>query len=230
MDQDKDIVGRLIEEEQMNSTPSILIIDDEKNIAAVLSRTLEPENYRVTVLSDGASAIETVDRAEFDVVITDIVMPGASGVAVLKHIKELYPETEVIMITGQASISSAAEAVRHGAADYLLKPFDNLQIIRMAIRRALTRRHLVRLVRKFNERLQESAARLKRQTEAYENFEEVAHVCAARTVESIRKILPDLDASLPPAARMELEAIVKDNEELRDLVDKILSDRSGPGS
>lgn len=225
MEQDKDVVAKLIEEEREKDQPSILIIDDEKNIATILSKTLESENYRITVQSDGARAIETVDREEFDVVITDVVMPGASGVAVLKHIKELYPETEVIMITGQASVSSAAEAVRHGAADYLLKPFDNLQMVRMAVRRALTRRQLVRLVRKFNARLQESTARLKRQTEAYENFEEVAHVCAGRTVESVRKLVSELEDSLTPAARMELDGIMKDNEELRDLVDKILSDR-----
>jgi DNA-binding NtrC family response regulator len=107
----------------------ILLADDERAIAITLRDDLERAGHKVSVARDGTEARAALADAPFDVLITDIRMPGASGIELLQEVKRVRPETEVVIITGYGTIESAVDATRKGAFDYVLKPFDNDQIL-----------------------------------------------------------------------------------------------------
>lgn len=119
----------------------ILIVDDERSMRDILSIMLKRAGYDVTLASDGDEAIAQLEKELFDLVITDLKMPKVGGLEVLKAVKELSPESVVLIITAFASADSAVEAMKLGAYDYLTKPFqiDEVQLI---IRNALEKRRL----------------------------------------------------------------------------------------
>ncbi len=119
----------------------ILVVDDEQSLRDVLSIMLKRAGYAVTCASDGEEAIEHVAKEIFDLVITDLRMPKADGMDVLKAVKSASPETVVLVITAFATADSAVEAMKQGAYDYLTKPFqvDEVQLI---VRNALEKRRL----------------------------------------------------------------------------------------
>jgi len=119
----------------------ILVVDDEQSMRDVLSIMLKRAGYGVTTASDGEEAVGHIHKEIFDLVITDLRMPKMGGLDVLKTVKACSPETVVLVITAFASAESAVEAMKHGAYDYLTKPFqvDEVQLI---IRNALERRRL----------------------------------------------------------------------------------------
>lgn len=102
----------------------ILIAEDEEITLNNILDTLQEEGYETVAAKDGREALQKVEAEYFDVLITDIKMPYMSGIELLDRIKEKQPETEVIIITGFGSISSAIEAMKKGAYDYITKPFD----------------------------------------------------------------------------------------------------------
>lgn len=107
---------------------NILIVDDEKDFVEMLSMRLEDAGYGVRSAFTGAEGLESLGRAEIDVVILDIRMPGMDGITALKEIKRLHPVVEVLLLTGHGAIETAIEGLKSGAFDYLLKPakFDEL--------------------------------------------------------------------------------------------------------
>jgi DNA-binding NtrC family response regulator len=107
----------------------ILLADDEKAIAVTLRDDLESAGHAVTVVGDGVAASEQLETRRFDALVTDIKMPGMTGMELLKRSKELHPEMEVIVITGYGTIESAVEAIKSGAFEYILKPFYNEEIL-----------------------------------------------------------------------------------------------------
>ncbi|MDI6839701.1 MAG: response regulator [bacterium] len=120
----------------MNS--SILIVDDESVIRDSYEQVLS-HKYSVKLAENGETAITLLQRESFDAVILDLKMPGLSGMDVLKKIKEINPDTIVIVITGYATVESAVEAMKLGAYDYIPKPFTPEEL-RIVIRRALEKR------------------------------------------------------------------------------------------
>jgi len=120
---------------------SILVADDEAGIRDVLKWELENSGHEVTVVANGHEAVEALRRAEFDVVISDVRMPGLSGLEVLKSTKELSPDSEVLVATGYAELETAVECVRGGAFDFVQKPFDMNELL-ATVARALERREL----------------------------------------------------------------------------------------
>lgn len=102
----------------------ILIVDDELIVRNFLAETLRRKNFDVTVAENGKKALALCQDHTFDVVITDMKMPDITGLEVLKKVKELAPKTVVIIITAFGSIENAVDAMRHGAFNYLLKPFS----------------------------------------------------------------------------------------------------------
>ena len=102
----------------------ILIVDDEKEFVESLAERLSMRNYDVTTSSSGEEAIEKVKGYNFDVVILDVAMPGMDGVSTLREIKKLKPLTEVLMLTGHATVETAVEGMKLGALDYVLKPCE----------------------------------------------------------------------------------------------------------
>ena len=101
---------------------SILVAEDEAAVRESLADLLRDESYQVTTAVDGAAAISALDTSEFDLVLSDVRMPGADGLAVLRHSREVAPQTLVLLMTAHATVDSAVEALRRGAQDYLLKP------------------------------------------------------------------------------------------------------------
>ena len=115
---------------------SILVVDDEHSMREFLEIMLDKEGYLVATAAGGSEAIDILKKKEFDLVITDIRMKEVNGLEVLKKCKEIYPNTIVIMISAYASTSTAVEAMKWGAYDYLPKPFK-VREIKSVIRDAL---------------------------------------------------------------------------------------------
>ncbi len=114
----------------------ILVVDDEPGIREFLQIMLEREGYEVSSAENGTEAISRFKKKKYDVVIADIKMPKVSGLEVLSSVKEMSPETNVILITAHASFESAVEAMNEGAYDYITKPF-NVDEIKVTVSNAL---------------------------------------------------------------------------------------------
>ncbi|MHC4223506.1 MAG: sigma-54-dependent transcriptional regulator, partial [Planctomycetota bacterium] len=109
---------------------NVLLADDERSIAITLRDELEEAGHDVVVVDDGKLAEKELRGRHFDLLITDIRMPGLDGISLLKSAKAIDGNIEVIVITGHGTIETAVEAIRHGAYDYVLKPFLNEDILR----------------------------------------------------------------------------------------------------
>ncbi|MGE0434069.1 MAG: sigma-54-dependent transcriptional regulator [Planctomycetota bacterium] len=107
----------------------ILLAEDEKSIRITLADELEERGHEVDTASDGSEAVRMVDSTLYDLVISDIRMPGVPGTELLRRVKEQCPDTEVIMITGVPSYELAIECIRNGAYDFIPKPFNTDEII-----------------------------------------------------------------------------------------------------
>ena len=106
----------------------VLIVDDEESIRTGLGAFAKKDGHTVSLASDAAEALELLQEAPFDVVVTDIILPRRDGVALLGDIRELQPDVQVIMITGEPEVETASEAVRKGAFDYIAKPVSRESI------------------------------------------------------------------------------------------------------
>ena len=120
----------------------ILVVDDEPNVRLLLAREIGDRGHEVVAVSDGAQAMEEMGRGNFDVVLTDIRMPGMDGMALTAWIKRTRPDTNVIVMTGYGSLETANRAVRPGAFDYLQKPFRQIDLVTSSIDRAIRKRRV----------------------------------------------------------------------------------------
>ncbi len=116
----------------MDEKTKILVVDDEEVVRLSHIRTLASMHCCVEVVPDGSEALRVMGQRPADVVLLDLRMPGMDGMAVLKAIKQTWPETEVVIITGYPSVETAKEAVRLGAYDYLAKPVGPDDVICVA--------------------------------------------------------------------------------------------------
>ncbi|HYN74352.1 MAG TPA: sigma-54 dependent transcriptional regulator [Candidatus Methanoperedens sp.] len=129
-------------------TGRILFIDDDKAGREVALFNLRRAGYEVTAASDGKEGISLFSPETFDVVITDVKMPGLSGIEVLRRIKKQAPEIPVLVITAFGNVETAVEAMKNGAYDFIGKPFQRDQLL-LSVERALERRHLATEVREL---------------------------------------------------------------------------------
>src|SRR3970040_2503706 len=109
---------------------TILVVEDQETARQSLCELLREEGYQVHEAGDGKAAIKLAEELDLDLVLTDLVLPGADGLAVLKHVREILPQTLVILITAHASVETAIEAMRLGAQDYILKPLIFEEVLR----------------------------------------------------------------------------------------------------
>ena len=117
----------------------ILVVDDEEMIRVLLTYMLAEEGYKVTTASDGQKAVELLERERFDLIITDMVMPGLNGISVLRAAKSIDPRRPVIVITGYPSVETVRRLVRLGADDYITKPF-NVDMVKVTVVKLLEMR------------------------------------------------------------------------------------------
>ncbi len=125
---------------------SILIVDDARDTLEVLQRNLKSKGYQVFAVSDVAEAIKILNETPIDLVITDIKMPKISGHDLIRHVRENFRDTEVVVITGYPSIEGAIKAVKDGAEEYLAKPFTDEELF-SGVRKALDKLHMRKTVR-----------------------------------------------------------------------------------
>lgn len=138
----------------------ILVVDDEGAIRYSISKTLQRLGYQVHTAETGEEALEMMQRQEYDVVLTDIRMPGLTGVELLARIKEEAPDAVVILLTGYASLETAIESLRLGAHDYLVKPSSSQDIrnsVAEGLERARNLKHRRQLLSSIRENIEELA-------------------------------------------------------------------------
>jgi DNA-binding NtrC family response regulator len=120
---------------------NILIVDDEKSLLDLLTAVFKREGYGVQTALSAAKGFEALEKDAVDLVVTDIKMPGTNGMDVLKHVRKRNPDVPVVMITAYGSISQAVEALKMGALDYVVKPFD-VEELKIIVARGLEERRL----------------------------------------------------------------------------------------
>ncbi len=114
---------------KMGDKNRILIVDDDEVVRWSYLRSLQSVSCNVAAASDGEEALQTMEQNPFDVVLLDMRMPGQDGLSVLRAIKQKWPESEVVIITGYPTVANAKEAVRLGANDYVAKPVGPQDVI-----------------------------------------------------------------------------------------------------
>ena len=113
----------------MSEKRKILVVDDEDALRTVLSGELVSEGYEVRTAADGDDAISSLQKDGCDLVLLDIKMPRMNGFEVLKFIKEKFPKTKVVMLTGFADLKNAIESKKLGAEDFVSKPYDLVDLL-----------------------------------------------------------------------------------------------------
>ena len=131
---------------------TILVVDDERSIQVGLRGLLAKEGHEVITAGSGEEALRLLNSHAFDLVLTDLRMPGLDGLSLLKRVKERHPDACVIMMTAYGSEKVAVEAMKAGAHDYIVKPFDNEEV-KVLVRQALEQTALRREVRLLHQRL-----------------------------------------------------------------------------
>lgn len=129
----------------MNPNPlkRVLVVDDEPMIVSLLSTILREKGWDVTGAHSGTEGIDQLDRARYDVILTDLVMPGDTGIDLLRAAKEIHPDVEVILMTGYATADTAIEAMRTGAFHYIMKPLKPEEVVHL-LEKAYSQRQLQR--------------------------------------------------------------------------------------
>ena len=135
--------------------PAVLLIDDEEAILAGISYVLEKNGYRVVTANGGEQGLEVFKKENLQMVITDLVMDGIGGLEVLKQVKEIEPETMVVIMTGHGEMDSSIEALRLGASDYLLKPCKEEELL-FRVTRCFEKLQMLNDAKKTNEKLKKS--------------------------------------------------------------------------
>jgi len=123
--------------------PPILVLDDDPQMLESLGELLRRQGYEVHLAPDGQAGLALLGQHPVQVILTDLKMPGLDGLGLLREVKRLSPDVDVIVFTGQGSIEEAVEAMKGGAWDFLTKPIDSDRLLEV-LRRALAKQALVR--------------------------------------------------------------------------------------
>lgn len=141
----------------MTKKPRILVVDDETAMRESLKDWLQEDGYEVGLAESGEAALNRARESHWDIILLDLKMPGMDGLESLKHLKEVAPEAEILMMTAYATVDTAVQAMKQGAFDYLVKPFDpdevNMQIHKIVAHKELVEENIL-LRRKLEEKYQ----------------------------------------------------------------------------
>jgi putative nucleotidyltransferase with HDIG domain len=149
----------------------VLVVDDEAHVRAMIGSTLQREGYGVQLAGCGREALEALERSSFDLVLTDIVMRDGNGLSLLEQIHALQPHLPVVMVSAIHDISVAIDAMRRGAYDYLLKPFEREHLVN-TVQRALDHRQVLQESHNYQQNLEQMVqARTEMLRQAMEDLE-----------------------------------------------------------
>lgn len=154
----------------MSEKLKILVVDDEISIQGILTEVLEEDGYEVDAAGSGEEALEIFEKDKYSLVITDIRMPGMTGIQLLQEIKKISPETQVIIITSHASMETAVKALRYGAYDYFIKPFEDLALISAMTSRVVERLRLIEENKRLLQELKQKNEQLEATNEILKNL------------------------------------------------------------
>jgi signal transduction histidine kinase len=170
----------------------VLVVDDEESLLAVLSQVLSKSGYEVTAAASGEEAWDIFQTDPFPVVITDIVMKEMTGIELLQKIKEMCPDTQVIIITSYASLDTAINALRSGAYDYLFKPFEDLDMISAVTARAVEKMNLISENRQLIEKLNKKGDELEQRVEERTSELDLTNEQLKREIEEHKRTAEEL--------------------------------------
>ena len=136
----------------MSESATLLVADDDPGLRESLERTLTREGYRIVLASDGRAALERVQAGGIDLIVTDLKMPGLTGLELLRAAKAIAPDVDVILLTAFGTVEEAVKAMKDGAYDFLTKPFRREQLLKL-IDKALERRDLIEKNKALQQRL-----------------------------------------------------------------------------
>jgi len=128
-------------EDLLEGTSRILVVDDEPNICGLMQELLAGQRYVIETCLNGQDALAKIQESAYDMVISDLKMPGISGIELIKSVKAASPDTATVLITGYATVETAVKALRYGADDYVTKPF-NIEELRKVVSRGLESKQL----------------------------------------------------------------------------------------
>lgn len=137
--------------------PHILVLDDEPDIRQMISLCLQKDRLRITCAENVAEACKMMVLEQFDVVVSDVMMPGEDGIAFLGRVHDSWPDIPVILITGHAQLQMAVNAIKNGAFDFIYKPFD-VDYLRKIVLRAVNYSKLQRMEKNYRAELEETVA------------------------------------------------------------------------
>src|SRR4030066_1154221 len=177
----------------------VLIVDDEERVVQSIAGVLEDEGFQVARAKSGEEAIKVFQHEEPDITLLDIWMPGMDGIEVLKRLKGISPDCQVIMISGHATISTAMTAVKLGAFDFIEKPLS-LDVLLMTIHRALDHQQELLTVQQSGEIVPEEPFQGKKnfQKELAEELPEPPLASAQEAIPLAKKVAKDKRTSLLP--------------------------------
>jgi len=198
------MLGSIITPEHAART-TILVVDDDPMIRDVLVESIELVGYKVDFCGDGAEALEKNAEHNYDIIITDMRLPGLDGLSLIRRLKSGTSDTDVIVITGYGTIENAVECMKAGAADYLIKPFTMDQI-HIAVNKAVEHRELRRRARER------------------EFYMELSYVDALTGINNRRFLDESLESEIQKAARHGTSVVLL----MLDIDDfKVYNDRNG---
>jgi len=137
--------------------PQCLVVDDEAPLRRVLTKVMKAEGFEVAEAENGVQAIEALSRVPATLILTDLHMPELDGIGLLRHCRQHFPDSAVVMITAVSDVRTAVECLGQGAMDYLTKPF-HVEEVRARVRQVLDKRRLVLENREYHERLEEKVS------------------------------------------------------------------------
>lgn len=219
---------RLIQakQEAMTRPPRLLIVDDEVVLLQALCDTLRDEGYETTGFASGRAALTALHGTKFDLLLADLMMPEMDGIALLQAAVAMDPDLVGIIMTGEGTITTAVEAMKTGALDYILKPFK-LKVILPVLSRALAMKRLRSENAELGQRLREHAAELEAANKDLEAFSfSVSHDLRAplRAIDGCCQIIEEeLGDKLDDSGRRLFKAVRESSQQMATLIGDLLA-------
>jgi two-component system, sensor histidine kinase and response regulator len=208
-----------------SSPPKILIVDDEAVHMKALCNTLKDHDYETVGFSSARAALAELRNTEFDLLLTDLMMPEMDGIALLQAAFKQSPNLVGIIMTGEGTISTAVEAMKTGALDYILKPFK-LSVILPVLARALSVRRLRLENAALQKSIQERTAQLEEANQELDAFaHSVSHDLRAplRHISGFVGLLVQAEPSLSEKGKQHLDTIARSAKKMEQLIDDLLN-------